>query len=110
MSRLFGWSLPPGVSHLPGDEDVICDVCKQVDTVCSCPECSVCGDVGNPVCYHEHGLKMTKEQWLGRARAEIAEAEERVVDAKMNLEQMLEIPTEEFSDWAPPSFGQIIIR
>jgi len=54
MSRLFGWSLPPGCVTLPGEEDCYCAVCGSVDDKCVCPECPVCGEVGNPDCYKPH--------------------------------------------------------
>ena len=68
MSRgMFGWSLPPGVSSRMIDEaygvEVPCEVCGQWD--CICPECPVCEEVGNPVCY-DGG---TKCSWCGTRAA-----------------------------------------
>lgn len=59
---IFGWSYPPGVSSIPGDEPFYCEVCGQLDENCICPECPVCGDYGNPHCYRKHGLEFSKYQ------------------------------------------------
>ena len=61
---IFGWSLPPGVTTLPGEEPCICEICCQdVDAdECICPECPECGSQGDPKCYEEHGLVRTEEQ------------------------------------------------
>ncbi len=56
MISKFGWSLPPGVStrdieNAYGEEGP-CDMCGgTVDDTCICPECSICGSVGDPACY-----------------------------------------------------------
>ena len=62
---IFGWSYPPGVSSVPGDEpDPPCEVCGgfEWDETCLCPECPVCYAYGDPFCYIEHGLRRTEEQ------------------------------------------------
>jgi hypothetical protein len=53
MSRgnLFGWSLPPGCSATPGEEDCGCEVCGNGVDNCVCPECLTCFEVGRPECY-----------------------------------------------------------
>lgn len=53
MMGIFGWSYPPGVSSVPGDEECFCEMCgKSVDGGdCICPECPRCGEFGNPDCY-----------------------------------------------------------
>ena len=46
---LFGWSLPPGCSTLPGEESAgPCELCgEDVDAEkCECPECPECGQCG----------------------------------------------------------------
>ena len=51
---IFGWSLPPGVSTLPGDETEYCAVCgKNAEDECECPECPICHEIGNKECYGE---------------------------------------------------------
>ena len=66
---IFGWSYPAGCSGPPDDEQLYCDICYGsvigVTAVkCICPECDVCGEVGNPDCYASkgkvnHGLEMS---------------------------------------------------
>ena len=73
MSRLFGWSYPPGCSGPPDDCEGPCEVCGQWTDDCICPECPVCQSVGDPACYmvaggdDRHGLDRTPEQIAGRA-------------------------------------------
>jgi hypothetical protein len=67
MTRgIFGWSLPPGCSHQDIEEaagvDLPCEVCGKAVDDCTCPECKVCGCIGDPSCYHSHGLTRTQEQ------------------------------------------------
>lgn len=61
---------PPGCSGTPFDDDDYCEVCAQLVDDCVCPECEVCGDVGDPACYRGHGLKRTE---LQKFLAEIAD-------------------------------------
>lgn len=35
----------------PPDEPVICECCGRDDGSCICPECNICGSVGDPWCY-----------------------------------------------------------
>src|SRR5262252_1026672 len=57
MRNVFGWSLPPGVTQrmiddaIGGGDDTECEFCGQTFTGCVCPECPVCGGVGDPICY-----------------------------------------------------------
>ena len=63
INGIFGWSLPPGCGTLPGEEPFYCDVCGAIDEdQCICSECPVCGDLGNPDCYKNHGMKKTVQQ------------------------------------------------
>ena len=59
MRSIFGWSYPPGVTgnepEISGDYGP-CEVCGMSTDDCICPECPVCGIVGDPKCYKEHGL------------------------------------------------------
>ena len=91
---IFGWSLPPGVtsSMLPGNSsyDEQCTQCGNHLDNCVCPECSECGDVGNPDCYdpshkYYHGMKLNDEQIDGLVLAQerlywLLEAERMVED------------------------------
>lgn len=83
MRSIFGWSLPPGVSHSDIDPPSgPCEICGQnVDAdECICPECPECGAYGDPDCYEKHWLVRTEEQinllanaekeWEERSRAE----------------------------------------
>lgn len=41
----------------PPLEPEICQVCGfEPDNGCECPECPVCGCIGDPDCYSLHGL------------------------------------------------------
>jgi len=59
---IFGSSYPPGCSGTPYDNDYPCEVCGETEDNCICPECPVCGEVGNPDCYIEHGMILSDEQ------------------------------------------------
>lgn len=70
MRSVFGWSLPPGVTTLPGEEP--CPPCQccggdPEGESCICPECPVCEVFGDPDCYREHGLTYTFSQLRGQA-------------------------------------------
>jgi hypothetical protein len=73
MSSIFGWDLPPGCTQKQIDDlfaEGPCDICgKDVDH-CICPECPVCGAIGDPVCYDLHGLVQTQEQKESKYLAE----------------------------------------
>lgn len=52
---IFGWSLPPGCSRLPGEEpEEPCAICHYPVDECTCPNCRVCGEQGNPNCINTH--------------------------------------------------------
>lgn len=79
----FGWSYPPGCSGTPYDDDVYCDVCGGNPDIeqpnkgaCICPECPVCFEYGDPNCYSEGHLQMTKEQAEQKVKFEIEMAED----------------------------------
>ena len=60
---IFGWDYPAGCSSTPFDEpDPPCAICGEDIEVCSCPECPICGDIGNPRCYLDHGMRRTELQ------------------------------------------------
>jgi hypothetical protein len=68
---IFGWSLPPGCTTLPGEEpDGPCEVCGKAIDDCICPECPECGEIGAPDCYAHHGMVKTQAQIDSLAVAE----------------------------------------
>lgn len=42
--------------------DPTCEICGNDPSHCVCPECPVCGLVGDPGCYPGHGLEKSEEQ------------------------------------------------
>lgn len=87
---IFGWSLPPGVTHRMIDEAMgcegLCEVCGNNVDECICPECPRCGVFGEPECYnkdgpHYHGLTRTIDQDWGLALAEEGERQQCAADA-----------------------------
>jgi hypothetical protein len=103
MSRsIFGWSYPPGAANDPNapwnQEEGPCAVCCKPVDACVCPECPTCGEVGEPACYAvgEHGMKLSREQAIGRQEARLALAQERVNDAMLALDHLRD--SGEFSD------------
>lgn len=55
------WNLPEGASldpRAPWNQVEICLLCCKHFDDCDCPECPVCGEVGDPDCYVDHGLKL----------------------------------------------------
>ena len=52
----LGWSYPAGCTGTPYDDDPPCTTCggwpdhPDEDSACSCPECPLCGNVGDPLC------------------------------------------------------------
>lgn len=74
---------PPGCSG-PPDYPEDCQVCGAYDTdQCICPECRVCGTVGDPKCYEPrevcgHGMTRSKKQVnMFKARMDAEEAQAR---------------------------------
>lgn len=74
MSRLFGWSYPPGCSGPPDDEEP-CEVCGHFADSCVCPECPLCGECGSMYCY----LDSTERTRMELTTAQI-KAMEHVLD------------------------------
>lgn len=61
---IFGWSYPPGAANDPNapynqTDDGPCNVCGQRLDECICPECPLCGDVGDPSCYIDYDEDIT---------------------------------------------------
>ena len=42
------------------DDNERCEICGLSMAACTCPECSVCGVVGNPACIDTH---MPRQMW-----------------------------------------------
>ena len=128
-SGIFGWSLPPGVSRLPGEEsDPPCEVCCKAVEDCICPECPRCGTAGEPRCYaghprgHErksrrpkhphrvagrrlprprtHGMVLTRLQHVARQEARVAVLRVRLGEEEQCLDQMRHDPEFHFGDWS----------
>lgn len=38
----------------PDDEDETCQICHYQPNDCTCPECKVCGNIGDPLCINKH--------------------------------------------------------
>lgn len=45
-----------------------CEICGNHVDDCVCPECPVCEIYGDPDCYKNHGLTLTKEQIETKAK------------------------------------------
>lgn len=101
MSRLFGWSYPPGAASDPNapynqNGPYICEVCLcDAEVDCRCPECPECGEVGNPRCYEsaiDHplfpgsgggcGLVLDPEVKIGRRGREFLMAVNDMLDSQ----------------------------
>lgn len=101
MSRLFGWSYPPGAALDPNapynqNGPYICEVCLcDAEVDCRCPECPVCGDFGNPRCYEPGGcgLVLDPEVKAGRQGREFLMFVYDLIDAQAD-----EMYAREFSD------------
>jgi hypothetical protein len=71
-NSVFGWSYPPGCSG-PPEYPEGCEVCLSSVDDCECPECSICGEQGNPECYEKHGLDRSLEQKISKVKYELQE-------------------------------------
>jgi len=76
MSRqdVFGWSYPAGCSGPPEYyENDLCEVCGVDPDDCECPECDMCGSIGDSDCYEKHDLEPAHDSvdsycdWVGVA-------------------------------------------
>ena len=92
----FGWSYPPGCSSVPGDEPCWCEICRQYDDNCVCPECPRCGDIGNPDCCKEVDLgicgelygKETVAQQIAWQEYTVAELRQEWMEASQVLDYL----------------------
>lgn len=96
---IFGWSLPPGVTRLPGEDDEgPCAVCAKPVDSCVCQECPICQGTGEPRCYvlgtPDHPpsarLKLSREQAVGRTEARVAVIRQRLLDEDDALRNLIE--------------------
>lgn len=66
--EIFGWSLPPGVSHLDIEEaagtERPCDICGQFADKCSCTTCPACGSQGDPQCYKQGHMQWRNKRYF----------------------------------------------
>ena len=85
-------NLPPGVTIGMIDDhfaDRPCEMCGHYPDDCICPECPVCYEHGNPACYSTlggHGLTESWDQRIGKAKAELYNLQERVVDQQQYID------------------------
>jgi hypothetical protein len=68
---MSGWNLPPGCTTADIDRamglDEPCRMCWQFPDDCSCEECPICKEYGNPDCFHGgkgHELNREGFSWL----------------------------------------------
>lgn len=57
----------------PYDDESPCEMCGNFVAGCTCPECVVCGMVGDPHCYPDHGMAYTAEQLRETERRKLPE-------------------------------------
>ena len=99
--RLFGWDLPPGVTHRMIEqqfgEEGPCECCGRDPAECICPECGACHETGNPRCYKEHAMFYNREQRIGQAKMRVAMLREQIQDEEMFLAYMESHPEEDCS-------------
>jgi len=106
---IFGWSLPPGVTHSMIEaqcEGQPCEVCGEFEEDCVCPICPRCGQQGDPNCYKEVDLGICGELWqketprqkLGKARFDMACLKEQMQD----LDQYIGYLEEQVRDSGEP--------
>lgn len=89
MRNVFGSSLPPGVTQRMIDDaagfEAPCPVCGLwADRNCICTECSVCGEIGNPLCYEQHGMVRTAEQIANKAEMDDEAAKQAAQEREMD--------------------------
>jgi len=71
------------LTHNPElDMEYPCEICGNYIDDCICPECPICGGVGDPNCYKKHGLIVSEEQKKSLAKRKKLDEEERKEDNK----------------------------
>lgn len=107
---IFGWSLPPGCSSVPGDEDYPCEVCGNFESKCICPQCDKCGDVGNPACYESGSLcnlTLSQEQITSKAN-NMPQEHEEIEQVEALIETELELVHEPDKPWLEKKLLEIV--
>jgi DTW domain-containing protein YfiP len=64
----------------PPDPEEYCPQCGENADNCVCPECPICGSAGDPVCYAEHGMTLSPEQFAHKAAADLRIATAEATD------------------------------
>lgn len=70
----------------PDEAEEPCKICHYPEGQCTCPECTVCGEVGNPVCI---GLHMFWKEWP-HFRFQLSEAEQKAIKEREIMENITE--------------------
>lgn len=90
----MGWDLPPGVTHRMIEDaaggDATCDVCCRPADDCDCPECRQCGVAGDPLCYAQHGMTLTRAQLSGQVATILGMAEDEIREDRDFLDRCYE--------------------
>lgn len=80
-------NLPPGVTNsmIDRQSDDHCGCCGRYQDDCICPECTVCGEYGDPRCYQKHGMVYSREQLIGQATQVISQINTMIGEDQMFL-------------------------
>jgi len=70
----------------PPEEDETCRVCHHQPDDCTCPKCSVCGEVGNPACINVH---VEWKAW-GHFNFQLSEKEQKLEQEREMMENIQE--------------------
>jgi hypothetical protein len=100
---MAGWNLPPGctdadIERAYGGEGP-CAVCGQALEACVCPECGTCGAQGDPKCYADHGLRLSKAQEIARSQVREAQLIMQIEEEKAFRDQIASSPDDATFDY-----------
>ena len=70
----------------PPEDDRPCSICHYMDDDCTCPECEVCGEVGNPACINAH-MPWDK---FPHFHFQLSEAERKAEDERERMMEIME--------------------
>jgi hypothetical protein len=88
-------------------DEYSCEVCGYYSDDCVCPECPLCGEIGDPYCYQEvdlgicgglYDVGLNIDQKISKARARITENQEQLYDAGQALD-ILEAEKLVLAEW-----------